>query len=163
MKKSIDNNIELQKFKDEFESNLKIYEGKPGGGKSFSAKSEINQLSLMEDINIYVIDSHKEYKKLDRENVNINNDIENIFEILDDIYEKSGVLTVNQKTIVYIENFELYCRGREKQIKFLDYAEKLKHHGISFVLIVQDLEFMDRLIRNMYLLYCGEHYEFNRD
>ncbi|WP_252249137.1 DUF87 domain-containing protein [Clostridium sp. VAP23] len=161
MKKKINYEEKLINFKNSLRSNIAIYEGKTGCGKSFLAKSEI---SSMEDENIYVLDREGEYKNLSRDNITIiNKDKENIFDILDDIYEKSGKLQANKKTIIYIDEFGLYCSDKEKQLKFLDYAERLKYRGISFVLIVQDLDFMDELIRNIYLLYSDEHYEINRD
>ena len=41
MKIEINNREDIMKFKDQLKSNITIYEGEPGCGKSFCAKSDL--------------------------------------------------------------------------------------------------------------------------
>lgn len=165
MKTKINNKEELIKFKEQLKSNITIYEGKPGCGKSYYAKSEINNLSFLKNNLVYVMDSENEYKNFNNENIKIidckNISTERFWNILKQIDEETNKLKLGEKAIVYIEEFNQLCRDRKDQIKFVEYAKKVKYK-ISFVLIVRALNFMDEVVRNLYLLY-SERYEFTRN
>ena len=172
MKKKINDEEKLINFKKSLRSNIAIYEGEAGYGKTFTAKSEIFNSYNKENEYIYVFDRENEYNHLKLENSdkvtifnggNFNTDTGYFFNMLDNIYEKSKKRICGTKTIVYIDEFHLYCSDKENQLKFLEYANNYKNVGISFVLLVQGLNFMDELIKNIYILYSNEHYEINRD
>lgn len=180
MKEILNITDELLKVQTSIRGNISIWTGAPGSGKSQELKRVANMIVDNGD-KVIIFSQEAEHFDIIKERIKENKTLEglNLFEntlrsdrsffgknsilpMLQDMHNILGKYPLGTKTIIFIDEFTDIFDSEREYILFLELAKDLRRVGAEFILISQDLDYMNDYLKGLYLLNCKEICNFKR-